>query len=111
MRPASTAAWSENLSQSSVPCLRPSCFAQVRSVSSSRGGGHEHVGLDPPARLGARLTQRLDEPPAIHFVLEDRLAAVAAIHRMVNCPRILDSPFARHDGRVAATALCVMIKN
>src|SRR5262245_31923555 len=38
MRPASTAARSKNLSQSSVPCLRPSCLAQARRVASSRGG-------------------------------------------------------------------------
>ena len=45
---------------------------------------HEHVGVDLPAGLGARLAQGFDKTLAIRLVLEDRFAAVAAIHDVVH---------------------------
>ena len=44
-----------------------------------------------------------DEALAIRVVVEDRHAAVAAIQDVVDCPGILDSQFAGHDGRGPGT--------
>ena len=75
MRPASTAAYSENLSHSSEPGFRPSCLAQVRRVSSSRGGWRYLAFYLAPitgvmAVLQTKLTQA--EPPARPQFLYER---------------------------------------
>jgi hypothetical protein len=66
--------------------------------------GHEDIGMDLPTRLAARFAQRQDEALAIRIVQENRLTTVAAVHDVVNRPRILDSQLARHEGRVARAA-------
>ena len=71
---------------------------------------HEDVGMNLPTCLATSLGQRGDEALAIRVVVEDRLAPVAAIHDVVNRPRILDSQFAGHDRRVARTTARVNTK-
>jgi hypothetical protein len=72
---------------------------------------HEDVGVNLPAGLAARLTQRLDEALLIRVVFEDGFAPVPAIHDVVNRARILDSQLAGHAGRVGQTTSDVNIKN
>jgi hypothetical protein len=69
--------------------------------------GHEHVGVNLPARLGARLAQRLDETLVIQLVLKDQLAPVTAIHDVVDRAGIFDSQLAGHAGRVPCARLYV----
>ncbi len=57
---------------------------------------HEDVGMNLPARLGARLGERLDEAAAIRVVLADWFSPVAAIHDVINRAGILDSQLAGH---------------
>ena len=61
---------------------------------------HEDIGMNLPARLGACLSQGLEEPLPIPVILEDRLAPVPAIHDVLDGARILDSQLAGLDGRL-----------
>ncbi len=72
---------------------------------------HEDIGVNLPARLGASLTQRLNEALAIRIIHENPLAPVTAIHDVINRASILDSELAGHDGGVALAALYINIKN
>ena len=68
---------------------------------------HEDIGVNLPARLGASLSQRLDEELAIRVIHEDQLTPVTAIHAVINCAELLDSQLAGHDKRVICAASCV----
>ncbi len=70
---------------------------------------YEDVGVNLPAGLGASLGKSFNEAMAVHIVLEDRLAPVAAIHDVVDRAGILDAQLAGHDGRVARAASRVNI--
>ena len=61
------------------------------------------------ARLGASLTQGLDETLATRVVVEDGFASVAAIHDVINRAGIFDSDLARHEGSVAAPPQLLII--
>jgi hypothetical protein len=63
------------------------------------------IGVNLPARLGARLAQRLNEALAIRIIHEDPFAPVTAIHDVINRASTLDSQLAGHDGRVALGGL------
>lgn len=63
--------------------------------------GHEDIGVNLPAGLGARLGKGFDKALAVRIVEEDRLAPVAAIHDVVDRTGILDSQLAGHDARMA----------
>jgi hypothetical protein len=52
---------------------------------------HEDIGVKLPARLSARLAQRVDEALAIRIIHEDQFAPVTAIHDAINRASILDS--------------------
>ena len=58
--------------------------------------GHEAPGMDLPAGFGAGFAEGLEEDFAIFFAEEDRLAAVAAVHDVVNRSRELDAQFSGH---------------
>ena len=55
---------------------------------------HEDIGVNLPARLGANLTQRVDEALAIRIIHEDPFAPVTAIHDVINPTSILYSQLA-----------------
>ena len=59
--------------------------------------GHEAERVHLPIRLGARLAQRLDETLPVGVVFEDRFAAIAPIHDVIDRAGILHSKFARHE--------------
>jgi hypothetical protein len=52
--------------------------------------------VNPPAGLAARLAQRAQERLPVGVVLEDRLAAVAPVHHVVDRAGIFDAQRAGH---------------
>ncbi len=58
---------------------------------------HEAIGVDLPIRLGASLAQSEKESLLIAVIAEDRLAAVAPVHHMIDCAGIFDAQRAGHE--------------
>ena len=58
---------------------------------------HQHIGLHPPARADASLTERLQKPPPIRIVLENRLAPIPAVENVVHSSLKFNSGFAGHN--------------
>jgi hypothetical protein len=58
--------------------------------------GHQTTGMNLPARLLAGFRKGRQKTVIILGIAENRFAAVAAIHHMINRPRILDSQPACH---------------
>ena len=71
----------------------------------------EDRGVNLPARLGAKLAQRLNEALAIRSIPEDPFAPVTAIHDVINRASLLDSQLAGPAGRMALVALQINTKN
>jgi hypothetical protein len=57
---------------------------------------HQAIGVHLPARLLAGFGEGPQETPAILVIRENRLASIAAIHDMVDGPRILYTQLAGH---------------
>ncbi len=58
--------------------------------------GHQTIRMHLPAGFLSGLAERLQKPPPIFIVLEDRLAPVSPVHEVIDRSRILHSQFARH---------------
>ena len=58
--------------------------------------GHEAPGVDLPAGLGAGFADGLEEEFAVFVAEEDGLAAVDAVHDVINRSRELDAQFSGH---------------
>ncbi len=58
--------------------------------------GHQAIGMHLPKRLLAGFAQGPQKILVIRLALENRLAAVAAIHHVVDCAGILNSELSRH---------------
>src|SRR5213593_1331032 len=52
---------------------------------------HQTVGMHLPIGLGAGFSERFQKSLTVAIVAEDWFAAVAAVHQMINCPRILQA--------------------
>jgi len=57
---------------------------------------HQTQRMNLPARSGANLPERFDEPLAIPVIFEYLLTPIPAIHHMINRARIFHSQPARH---------------
>ena len=60
---------------------------------------HETPGMELPPGLLAGFTKGGEEGAPILIVAKDRLAPVAAIHEVVDGPRILNAQWPRHGGK------------
>ena len=58
--------------------------------------GHQAIGVNLPAGLGASLPQRRKEKFPVLIILEDGFPPVSAIHHVIYRAGILDSQLARH---------------
>jgi len=58
--------------------------------------GLEAKGVDWPLRLGASLTEAVKESLALRVIGEDGLAAVSAVHPVIDGTRICQSQLASH---------------
>jgi len=58
--------------------------------------GHEAKGVDLPLRLGASLTEAVKESLSARIIGEDGLAAVAAVHDVIDGTRIFQAQLASH---------------
>lgn len=72
--------------------------------------GHQAIRMDFPAGLAASLAKGFQPQLAILVILEDGLAAVAAVHHVVKCARIFNSEFAGHLRMLERSVALVMCK-
>jgi hypothetical protein len=56
--------------------------------------------VNRPLRLGASLTEAVKETPAVRIIGEDSLAAVSAVHQVIDGTRICEAQLASHADRV-----------
>jgi hypothetical protein len=71
---------------------------------------HQTKCMDLPRGLGASLAEGEEKALAIEIVLEDRFAAIAAIHDVVNGAGIFDTKLAGHAGKISETTRLVNTK-
>ena len=57
---------------------------------------HQTIGLDLPIAFRGSLTESLQKAAPVGVIFEDRLAAVAAIHDVINRAGIFQPEFSRH---------------
>ena len=57
---------------------------------------HEAISEDLPIGLHTGVVQCVEEHLVIHIVAEDRLAAIASVHDVVNRSRVFDAQLAGH---------------
>jgi hypothetical protein len=63
--------------------------------------GHQAIRMHLPAGLQTDLLERTQKPASILFILEDRFAAMPAIHPMINRADVLDSQLPGHTAESA----------
>jgi hypothetical protein len=68
---------------------------------------HEAKGVHLPVGLGAGLTERGEKALAVFIIKEDRLAAVAAIHDVVDRPLVFNAQFSSHVAKLWQGVLIV----
>jgi len=66
--------------------------------------GQESKGVDLPRRLGASLTEAVKESLPVLLIGEDGLAALAAVHDVIDGTRIIQAQRASHADRVPGKA-------
>ncbi len=62
--------------------------------------GQEAKGVDLPLRLGASLTEAVKESLAVLIIGEDGLAAITAVHDVIDGARVFQAQLASHADRV-----------
>jgi hypothetical protein len=67
---------------------------------------HQHIGMDFPAGLGARLPQQLKKQMTISIADKDVFAPIAPIHDVIDCPLKFNAQLPRH-GRQTLKAMIV----
>jgi hypothetical protein len=63
---------------------------------------HQAKSMRSPIGLLADLRQSYQELVPIRIVREDRLAAIPAVHEVVNRPRVLDAQLPSHPAKIIA---------